>query len=176
MTVLDRIAIILAERPYPIRIEGHTDTRPIKTSQFPSNWELSAARAARIVRLFEAHGIGPGRMVVAGLGENRPLADNTTEEGRNRNRRVTIVILGKPPADRRPDAGGIAEAARRSRCRRSCDMSPVDRIGPGLPTRRIERIADKRRKPEPDKRQRRDKKKSPEKRSDGRDHIIDELA
>ena len=108
MTALERIAVILAERPYPIRIEGHTETRPIKTSQFPSNWELSAARAARIVRLFEGHGIGPGRMVVAGLGENRPLSDNTTEEGRNRTRRVTIVILGKPPADNDPMPGGIA--------------------------------------------------------------------
>jgi chemotaxis protein MotB len=111
MAVLDRIAVILAARPYPIRIEGHTDTRPIRTSQFPSNWELSAARAARIVRLFEAHGIGPGRMVVAGMGENRPLADNVTEEGRNRNRRVTIVILGKPPAEDDPMPGGIAEPA-----------------------------------------------------------------
>ena len=111
MTVLDRIAVILAERPYPIRIEGHTDTRPIKTSQFPSNWELSAARAARIVRLFEGHGIGSGRMVVAGLGENQPLSDNATEEGRNRNRRVTIVILGKPPADNDPMPGGIAAEA-----------------------------------------------------------------
>lgn len=109
IAVLDRIAVILAARPYPVRIEGHTDTRPIKTSQFPSNWELSAARAARIVRLFEAHGISPGRMVVAGMGENRPLADNTTEEGRNRNRRVTIVILGKPPAEDDPMPGGIAE-------------------------------------------------------------------
>ncbi len=111
MTVLDRIAVILAARPYPIRIEGHTDTRPIKTSQFPSNWELSAARAARIVRLFEGHGIASSRMVVAGMGENRPLADNSTEEGRNRNRRVTIVILGKPPADDDPMPGGIAEPA-----------------------------------------------------------------
>ncbi len=111
MTVIDRIATILAVRPYPIRIEGHTDTRPIKTSQFPSNWELSAARAARIVRLFEAHGIVSSRMVVAGLGENRPLSDNATEEGRNRNRRVTIVILGKPPAADDPMPGGIAEAA-----------------------------------------------------------------
>lgn len=106
--VLDRIAAILAERPYPIRIEGHTDTRPIKTAQFPSNWELSAARAARIVRLFEGHGINPGRMVVAGLGENQPLADNATEEGRNHNRRVTIVILGKPPAENDPMPAGIA--------------------------------------------------------------------
>jgi chemotaxis protein MotB len=104
--------VILAERPYPIRIEGHTDTKPIKTSQFPSNWELSAARASRIVRLFEGHGINSGRMVVAGLGENRPLSDNTTDEGRNRNRRVTIVILGKPPANDDPMPGGItAETA-----------------------------------------------------------------
>jgi chemotaxis protein MotB len=108
MPVLDRIALILAARPYPIRIEGHTDTRPIKTSQFPSNWELSAARAARIVRLLESHGIAAGRMVVAGLGENQPLADNITEEGRNRNRRVTIVILGKPPAENDPMPSGIA--------------------------------------------------------------------
>lgn len=111
MAVLDRIAVILAARPYPIRIEGHTDTRPIKTSQFPSNWELSASRAARIVRLFEGHGIASSRMVVAGMGENRPLADNSTEEGRNRNRRVTIVILGKPPAEGDPMPGGIAEPA-----------------------------------------------------------------
>ena len=111
MAVLDRIAVILAARPYPLRIEGHTDTRPIRTSQFPSNWELSAARAARIVRLFETHGIASGRMVVAGMGENRPLADNSTEEGRNRNRRVTIVILGKPPAADDPMPAGIAEPA-----------------------------------------------------------------
>ena len=114
LTVLDRIASILAARPYPIRIEGHTDTRPIKTSQFPSNWELSAARAARIVRLFEAHGIASSRMVVAGMGENRPLTDNNTAEGRNRNRRVTIVILGKPPATDDPMPGGIAEPAAES--------------------------------------------------------------
>lgn len=111
VAVLERIAGILAVRPYPVRIEGHTDTRPIKTSQFPSNWELSAARAARIVRLFETHGIVSSRMVVAGLGENQPLSDNATEEGRNHNRRVTIVILGKPPAENDPMPSGIAEPA-----------------------------------------------------------------
>jgi chemotaxis protein MotB len=106
--VLERLAAILAERPYPIRIEGHTDNRPIRTAQFPSNWELSAARAARIVRLFEQHGIASSRMVVAGMGENRPLDDNGTEEGRNRNRRVALVILGAPPAATDPLPGGIA--------------------------------------------------------------------
>jgi chemotaxis protein MotB len=109
--ILERLAAILAERPYPIRIEGHTDNRPIRTVQFPSNWELSAARAARIVRLFEQRGITASRMVVAGMGENRPLADNGTPEGRNRNRRVALVILGAPPAATDPMPAGIAPAA-----------------------------------------------------------------
>jgi chemotaxis protein MotB len=111
VAILERLAAILADRPYPIRIEGHTDNRPIKTAQFPSNWELSAARAARIVRLFEQRGITASRMVVAGMGENQPLADNTTPEGRNRNRRVALVILGAPPAPTDPMPGGIAPVA-----------------------------------------------------------------
>jgi len=111
VAILDRLAGILAQRPYPIRIEGHTDNRPIKTAQFPSNWELSAARAARIVRLFEQSGITSNRMVVAGMGENQPLADNGSADGRNRNRRVALVILGAPPAATDPRPGGIANAA-----------------------------------------------------------------
>jgi chemotaxis protein MotB len=106
--ILESLAAILAERPYPIRIEGHTDNRPIRTAQFPSNWELSAARASRIVRLFEQRGITASRMVVAGMGENQPLADNATPDGRNRNRRVALVILGAPPAAGDPMPGGIA--------------------------------------------------------------------
>jgi chemotaxis protein MotB len=105
--ILERLAAILAERPYPIRIEGHTDNRPIKTAQFPSNWELSAARASRIVRLFEQRGITSNRMVVAGMGENRPLAGNDTAAGRNHNRRVALVILGAPPAATDPLPGGM---------------------------------------------------------------------
>jgi chemotaxis protein MotB len=110
VAILESLAAILAERPYPIRIEGHTDNRPIKTAQFPSNWELSAARASRIVRLFEQRGITASRMVVAGMGENQPLADNATPDGRNRNRRVALVILGAPPAAGDPMPGGIAPA------------------------------------------------------------------
>jgi chemotaxis protein MotB len=91
--VVDRIAEILKPLPSPIRIEGHTDNRPISTAQFPSNWELSGARASRIVRLFESRGVAPTRMSVAGQGEHQPVADNATTEGRNRNRRVTLLIL-----------------------------------------------------------------------------------
>lgn len=102
VSVLERLAGILLARTYPVRVEGHTDDRPIHTVQFPSNWELSAARAARIVRLFEGHGIPPTRLLVAGFGEHRPAADNATAEGRNRNRRIAIVILGDDPSSQAP--------------------------------------------------------------------------
>jgi chemotaxis protein MotB len=97
--IMDRLAEVLRQFPSPIRVEGHTDTRPIATAQFPSNWELSGARASRIVRLFESRGIEPRRMSVAGQGEYQPVADNATPEGRNRNRRVTLVVLDALPAD-----------------------------------------------------------------------------
>jgi chemotaxis protein MotB len=93
--VLQRLAGILAPFPNILRIEGHTDDRPIATLAFPSNWELSAARAASVVHLFMQHGVNPARMTVVGLGEHHPLADNATVEGRNRNRRVVIVVLGQ---------------------------------------------------------------------------------
>ena len=93
LPIMDRMAGILAPFASPVRVEGHTDNRPIKTALFPSNWELSGARAARIVRLFETRGIAPARLSVAGQGEHQPVADNATVEGRNRNRRVTLVIL-----------------------------------------------------------------------------------
>lgn len=91
--IVGRIGEILKPLPSPIRIEGHTDNRPIATAQFPSNWELSGARASRIVRLLESRGVSPTRMSVAGQGEHQPVADNATAEGRNRNRRVTLLIL-----------------------------------------------------------------------------------
>ena len=114
VAILDGIAGILKPLASPIRVEGHTDNRPIRTPQFPSNWELSAARAARIVRLFEERGIAPERMSVAGQGEYQPVADNATAEGRNRNRRVTLVILdvpaGAPVQPAPPPAAGAPAA------------------------------------------------------------------
>jgi chemotaxis protein MotB len=91
--ILDRLAGILAPFPNAVRVEGHTDDRPIRTAVFPSNWELSAARAANVVQRFTRAGVDPLRMEVTGLGEYHPVASNKTDEGRNRNRRVTIVVL-----------------------------------------------------------------------------------
>lgn len=91
--VLQQLANTLKPLPYPMRVEGHTDNRPINTLLFPSNWELSAARAATVVHLFMERGIDPARLAVIGLGEFRPTADNATEAGRNMNRRVLITIL-----------------------------------------------------------------------------------
>jgi chemotaxis protein MotB len=91
--VIVRLAGVLGPAGNPIRVEGHTDNVPIRTSLFPSNWELSSARAASIVRILSINGVAPARLAVLGLGEFRPAADNSTPEGRNRNRRVLLVIL-----------------------------------------------------------------------------------
>lgn len=90
--IMQRLAVVLTNFPNPVRVEGHTDNVPIHTTVFPSNWELSAARSASVVHLLMEKGIKPTRLAVIGVGEYRPVADNTTEAGRNRNRRVVIVI------------------------------------------------------------------------------------
>jgi chemotaxis protein MotB len=100
---LDALAGTLSRYPNPVRVEGHTDDQPIRTGQFPSNWELSAARAANVVHRFARKGISPTRLSVIGFGEFRPTQSNDTAAGRGANRRVIIVILageGAPtPAD-----------------------------------------------------------------------------
>jgi chemotaxis protein MotB len=94
VTALEQLADVLRASPNPIRVEGHTDDRPIRTAAFPSNWELSAARAAGVVRVLSARGVDPSRLAVLGLGEFRPVQPNTTAAGRLANRRVLLVILG----------------------------------------------------------------------------------
>ncbi len=92
-----RIAQILIDHPCGVRIEGHTDTIPIHTAQFASNWELSTARATEIVKLLiEQHGLPPERLSAAGYGEFHPVASNDSAQGRQVNRRVDIVLLAKP--------------------------------------------------------------------------------
>ncbi len=92
ISILQRLADTLKGLPNALRVEGHTDNRPINTVEFPSNWELSAARAASVVHLFMQRGIDPSRLVVIGQGEFRPLVSNDTDKGRNSNRRVMVVV------------------------------------------------------------------------------------
>jgi chemotaxis protein MotB len=97
---IDRIASALVEMekqippdiPWVIRVDGHTDTRPIATSQFPSNWALSAARAIAVVQALVARGIPPQHLVAAGFGEFQPLDTGTTEEAYARNRRIELKL------------------------------------------------------------------------------------
>jgi chemotaxis protein MotB len=98
--VLDKLAEVLKPFPNPIRVEGHTDDRPIHTAAFPSNWELSAARAASVVHQFTKQGIDPLRLEIVGFGEFHPRQANSSNEGRNANRRVAVLVLeAVSPAD-----------------------------------------------------------------------------
>lgn len=91
--IIGRIASLLAQlRGYTVRVEGHTDNRPIATPEFPSNWELSTARALSVVRALIADGIDPHMLSAAGDGEFHPIETNDTPEGQAHNRRVEVVI------------------------------------------------------------------------------------
>jgi chemotaxis protein MotB len=127
---IDRIAETIRALPNPVRLEGHTDSIPIHTARFRSNWELSAARAIAMMDLLaDQYKVEAGRMAIAGYGETVPIESNDTAEGRAHNRRVDIVILsqkaivsepgvaskeapkdaGKPPAAPNPPAAPAAE-------------------------------------------------------------------
>jgi chemotaxis protein MotB len=92
LELLGQIAAILKTQQNPVRVEGFTDDKPIHTARYPSNWELSSARAASVVQFFMEEGLDPNRMVAVGYGEFQPIADNATPEGRGRNRRVVLMI------------------------------------------------------------------------------------
>lgn len=94
---ISAVGQILATTDFPITVEGHTDNAPINTPLFPSNWELSGARAASVVRLFVDTGVDPRRLTATGYADQRPMADNATAEGRQRNRRVAINMESKTP-------------------------------------------------------------------------------
>lgn len=93
LPILQNLSKMFIDKPNRIHIEGFTDNVPINTRAFPSNWELSAARAATVVRLFETNGVDPKRMASIGYGEHQPIAENLTEQGRARNRRVVMVVM-----------------------------------------------------------------------------------
>ena len=97
---LKALAAVLKTLPNSIDVEGHTDNVPINNDLFPSNWELSAARSASVVHLFTSYGVNPRRLSSIGYAEFRPIANNTTAQGRLRNRRVKVVILADKNARR----------------------------------------------------------------------------
>ncbi|MEI7843090.1 MAG: flagellar motor protein MotD [Gallionellaceae bacterium] len=90
---LTDVAKVLTDNEQNIEVEGHTDDLPISTPQFPSNWELSSARASSVVRLFIDHGVQAKRLSAVGSADNHPVVNNDSVEGRTRNRRVTITVL-----------------------------------------------------------------------------------
>jgi chemotaxis protein MotB len=102
--LLTEVGAVIAELPnQPVRLEGHTDDTPIRTARFPSNWELSTARAIAVLDLMvERFDIDPLRLSVAGYAERRPIADNSMPQGRAKNRRVDIAILSQSAAEMAP--------------------------------------------------------------------------
>lgn len=93
---LDEISKVLTKIENPVIIEGHTDSVPIKTDKFPSNWELSTARATNIISYLTRNGkFSPSRLRAVGYGEYMPVADNSLNSGRMLNRRVDIIVLEK---------------------------------------------------------------------------------
>jgi chemotaxis protein MotB len=139
LPVLEQLAGIVRHLENPLEVEGYTDNVPISTTVFPSNWELSAARSASVVRLFAEKGVQPQRMVAIGFGEHRPIAENTTEQGRSRNRRVVVSILmhdqarhfTEPPLVEQPGAEHYADRignTESSQTRDSLSLSPVEKM------------------------------------------------
>lgn len=109
---LKRIVAALVNRPFRLRIEGHTDNVPIHTARFESNWELSTARSTEMIKLFITEfGFHPARLSAAGYGEFHPIASNASSEDRQRNRRVDIVVL-EPAKPSNQDARGAQPATR----------------------------------------------------------------
>jgi chemotaxis protein MotB len=94
---LQAVADVLKDDDHAIQVEGHTDSVPINNMAFPSNWELSAVRAGSVVRLFAAAGVAEHRLTTVGYGSTRPIAGNDAEEGRQRNRRVEVLIMSNLP-------------------------------------------------------------------------------
>src|SRR3954454_12058144 len=109
MRVVDKIGdVVRDERRHPVVVEGHTDSQPIGGAQYPSNWELSGARAAAVVREFAHDGVLTRRMSFSGYAAQEPIATNTTPEGRSRSRRVEIVLtrINNPTTDTESDSAG----------------------------------------------------------------------
>lgn len=115
LELLGGIGELLKQGDNPVRVEGFTDNIPINSRQFPSNWELSTARAAAVVKLFVEEGLDPSRFAAIGYGEFQPLESNDTPEGRARNRRVVLMISKsselRPALRQQTDVESLLDAA-----------------------------------------------------------------
>jgi chemotaxis protein MotB len=107
--ILQSIAEVLKNDSQLIHVEGHTDDKVINTNQFPSNWELSAARAGSVIRLFIHTGIEAKRLVAIGYADNKPLAPNDSAEGRLRNRRVQLMIMANSTQELMPKNQSVVQ-------------------------------------------------------------------
>ncbi len=133
--ILAQLTEMLKQNNQPLYVSGYTDDVPIGTNQFPTNWELSAARASSVVRLFAQSGINPERMGAIGYGEYRPLVANDTDENRQKNRRVVIRVMSgedvfaqsSPFADTEADATAPVPVIE----------EPVNTLQPAQPARSI---------------------------------------
>jgi chemotaxis protein MotB len=109
---IQKVAAAIIRLKNPVRLEGHTDSLPIHTSRFRSNWELSAARSiALLEKLCHAYGVPEERLSVGGYGDTAPIDSNDTPEGRGKNRRCDIIILNDAGAAAEPDQRAASAAA-----------------------------------------------------------------
>lgn len=112
---LEKVAAAIVRIPNPVRLEGHTDSRPISTARFHSNWDLSAARSIALLKLLaERFQVPAGRISVAGYADNAPVASNDSDEGRARNRRVDVVILNEQGVLAEPSKASVKVPAETS--------------------------------------------------------------
>jgi chemotaxis protein MotB len=113
LPILTKIAAVVQSLPNPVRLEGHTDSRPIHTPRFRSNWELSTARSIAMLELLrDRFQIPASRMAVAGYAENAPSDTNETEEGRAHNRRVDLVLLSAGGVTAEPRVTAVSPASK----------------------------------------------------------------
>jgi chemotaxis protein MotB len=110
LSLLNDVVASLSSYSNSIRVEGHTDSVPISSSAFPSNWELSTARATHVLQYLMKQDFDPSQMSAAGYGEYRPVADNNSDEGRRKNRRVDIVLLSDKGEKSEPHAANLPVA------------------------------------------------------------------
>lgn len=129
LPVLDDLANILRPFKNPIRVEGHTDDVTIESREYPTNWELSAARAASVVHLFSEFEIDPKRLSAVAFAQYHPIADNETATGRAKNRRVVLVIESAQDLRRVTEKEALVPG-KKEQATRTILKQPVDFVGP----------------------------------------------